>query len=479
MARVSCAHTTSRRPWMQCASRAPSGRGAEVSRAYFGTDGIRGRVGADPMTVDFALRLASAAARVVLGDGGTVLIGKDTRLSGYMFESALEAGFVAAGADVLLTGPLPTPAVAHVVRRLRCKLGVVISASHNLYEDNGIKFFDGEGAKLSNEIEERIEAQLSAPPTTRASRELGRARRAETTQQHYQEFCAGVLPEGMDLSGLKIVIDCANGAAYKVAPRILADLDADIVPIGCSPNGRNINDGCGSTSPELLQLTVPGVHAHVGVAVDGDGDRVVMVDHLGRLVDGDQLLFVIAAAAKSAGRLRGPVVGTVMSNLGLELALRRLGIDFIRAPVGDRHVLAKLKESGGMLGGETSGHILTLDHTTTGDGLITALQVLSIMKQTGRSLAELAAGMDKLPQVLLNVEVARRFDPTAVPAIAAAVRRIEKQLQDEGRVVLRASGTEPVIRVMVEGRDAGEVRACADELAGAVRLAALPETAPS
>jgi phosphoglucosamine mutase len=275
------------------------------------------------------------------------------------------------------------------------------------------------------------------------------------------------------------VIDCANGAAYKVAPRILADLEADIVPIGCSPNGRNINDGCGSTSPELLQLTVPGVHAHVGVAVDGDGDRVVMVDHLGRLVDGDQLLFVIAAAAKSAGRLRGPVVGTVMSNLGLELALRRLGIDFIRAPVGDRHVLARLKECGGMLGGEASGHILTLDHTTTGDGLITALQVLSIMKQTGCSLAELAAGMDKLPQVLLNVEVARRFDPTAVPAIAAAVRRIEKQLQGEGRVVLRASGTEPVIRVMVEGRDAADVHACANELAEAVRAAALPETAPT
>ena len=380
-----------------------------MGRAYFGTDGIRGRVGTDPMTVDFALRLASAAARVVLGDGGTVLIGKDTRVSGYMFEAALEAGFVAAGANVLLTGPLPTPAVAYMTRHLQCRLGVVISASHNPYEDNGIKFFDGEGAKLSDQLEERIEAQLSTVPLTRASRELGRARRVDSALLHYQEFCAGVLAGGINLSGFKIVIDCANGAAYKVAPRILADLDADIVPIGCSPNGRNINDGCGSTSPELLQLTVPGVHAHVGVAVDGDGDRVVMVDHLGRLVDGDQLLFVIAAAAKSSGRLRGPVVGTVMSNLGLELALRGLGIDFIRAPVGDRHVLAKLKESGGMLGGETSGHILTLDRTTTGDGLITALQVLSIMKQTGRSLAELAAGMDKLPQVLLNVEVAAPF----------------------------------------------------------------------
>jgi phosphoglucosamine mutase len=442
-----------------------------VGRVYFGTDGIRGRVGTDPMTVDFALRLASAAARVLIPDGGTVLIGKDTRVSGYMFESALEAGFVAAGVDVLLSGPLPTPAVAHVTRHLQCKLGVVISASHNLYEDNGIKFFNGEGAKLSDELEERIEAQLSAVPLTCASRELGRARRAEISQLHYQQFCAGVLPPGVDLSGLKIVIDCANGAAYKVAPRILADLEADIVPIGCSPNGRNINDGCGSTSPELLQLTVPGVRAHVGIAVDGDGDRVIMVDHLGRLVDGDQLLYVIAAAAKAAGRLRGPVVGTVMSNFGLELALRRLSIDFIRAPVGDRHVLAKLLECGGMLGGETSGHILSLDRTTTGDGLITALQILHIMKQTHRSLAELAAGMDKLPQVLLNIEVERRFDPGTVPAILAAQQRIEKHLAGEGRVVLRASGTEPVIRVMVEGRDEAEVRGCADELAQAVRAA--------
>jgi phosphoglucosamine mutase len=445
-----------------------------MGRMYFGTDGIRGRVGQDPMTVDFALRLASAAARVLMPQGGTVLIGKDTRLSGYMFESALEAGFVAAGASVLLTGPLPTPAVAYVARLLRCQLGVVISASHNLYEDNGIKFFDGEGAKLSDEIEERIEAQLSAVPVTRASRELGRARRADMLQQRYQDFCANVLPEGMDLSGLKVVIDCANGAAYKLAPRILADLEAEIVPIGCSPNGRNINDGCGSTAPELLQLTVPGVRANVGIALDGDGDRVVMVDHLGRLVDGDQLLYVIASAAKSAGTLRGPVVGTVMSNFGLELALRRLGVDFIRAPVGDRHVLARLIESGGVLGGETSGHILSLDRATTGDGLLTALQILSIMKSTRRPLAELAAGMDKLPQVLLAVQVEHRFDPASIPTIVAAQKRIERHLAGEGRVVLRASGTEPVIRVMVEGRDEAEVRACADELAEVVR-ASVPQ----
>ncbi|MGA8707481.1 MAG: phosphoglucosamine mutase [Steroidobacteraceae bacterium] len=442
-----------------------------MARVYFGTDGIRGRVGHDPMTVDFALRLASAAARVLMPRGGTVLIGKDTRLSGYMFESALEAGFVAAGANVLLTGPLPTPAVAYLARQLHCQLGVVISASHNLYEDNGIKFFDGEGAKLSDEIEERIEAQLSAVPLTCASRELGRARRAENLQQRYQDFCATVLPDGMDLSGLKIVIDCANGAGYKVAPRILADLEAEIVPIGCSPNGRNINDGCGSTAPELLQLTVPGVQANVGIALDGDGDRVVMVDHLGRLVDGDQLLYVIASAAKAAGILRGPVVGTVMCNFGLELALRRLGIDFIRAPVGDRHVLARLIESGGILGGETSGHILSLDRATTGDGLLSALQILRIMQTTRRPLAELAAGMDKLPQVLLNVEVEQRFDPASVPSIVAAQKRVEQRLAGEGRVVLRASGTEPLIRVMVEGRDESEVRNCADELAQVVRSA--------
>jgi phosphoglucosamine mutase len=448
-----------------------------VLRAYFGTDGIRGRVGTDPMTVDFALRLASAAARVLAGDGGTVLIGKDTRVSGYLFEAALEAGFVAAGVDVLLSGPLPTPAVAYLTRHLRCRLGVVISASHNLYEDNGIKFFDSEGGKLSDQLEERIEALLSAVPLTRASRELGRARRLDSAGLHYPQFCAGILPAGVDLAGLKIVIDCANGAAYKIAPRILADLNADIVPIGCSPNGRNINDGCGSTSPALLQLTVPGVRAHVGIALDGDGDRVVMVDHLGRLVDGDQLLYVIAAAAHAAGTLRGPVVGTVMSNFGLELALRRLGIEFIRAPVGDRHVLAKLKDSGGQLGGETSGHILSLERTTTGDGLVTALQVLAIMKQSGRSLAELAAAMDKLPQVLLNVEVEQRFDPGSVPMISAAVRRLEQQLAGEGRIVLRASGTEPVIRVMVEGRDEAEVNACAEELARIVRSLATPVTA--
>jgi phosphoglucosamine mutase len=443
-----------------------------MTRRFFGTDGVRGRVGEHPMTVDFALNLASAAARVLAPHGGRVLIGKDTRLSGYMFESALEAGFVAAGVDAMLIGPLPTPGIAYLTRRFECNFGVVISASHNLYDDNGIKFFDAQGVKLSDELEEQIEAELERGPLTRSSRSLGRATRVDRSRTHYQEFCASTLPPGLDLAGLKIVVDCANGAAYKVGPRVLADLGADIVPIGCSPNGRNINDGCGSTAPDLLQLTVPGVRADVGIAVDGDGDRLVMVDQLGRVVDGDQLLYIIARARHRDGTLRGPVVGTVMSNFGLELALRSEGIDFQRAAVGDRYVLALLKESGGILGGETSGHILCLDKTTTGDALVSALQVLAVMRQSGHSLAELAAGMQKFPQVLLNVKVARRFDPKAVPQVQQLVHRIEAGLAEQGRVVLRASGTEPVIRVMVEGRDESATKAYAQEIAAAVRAAA-------
>ena len=442
-----------------------------MSRVYFGTDGIRGRVGEHPMTVDFALRLASAAARVLAPQGGAVLIGKDTRLSGYMFESALEAGFVAAGVNVLMMGPLPTPGIAYMTRQLNCSFGVVISASHNLYEDNGIKFFDGSGGKLSDQLEEQIEAQLAGEPLTRSSGELGRARRVDTTRVMYQEFCRSTLPAGVNLTGLKIVVDCANGAAYKVAPRVLADLGADIVPIGSSPNGRNINVGCGSTAPELLQLTVPGVHAQVGIALDGDGDRLLMIDHLGRIVDGDQLLFIIACARQADGALPGPVVGTLMSNLGLELALQRRGIGFERAAVGDRYVLARLRETGGVLGGETSGHILCLDRTTTGDGLISALQVLAVMQQTGKSLAELASGMTRLPQVMLNLRVAERFDPVALPAVNTLLRALEARLGDRGRIVLRASGTEPLIRIMVEAQDESLARDCAEKLATAVRAA--------
>jgi len=439
-----------------------------MSRQYFGTDGVRGRVGEEPMTVEFALRLASAAARVLAPDGGTVLVGKDTRLSGYMFESALEAGFVAAGVNVMLAGPLPTPGIAYMVQRLGCDFGAVISASHNSYEDNGIKFFDRQGGKLPDELEQRIESFLGEPALTRDSQGLGRASRVDKQRTLYQEFCASTLPRGVDLKGMKIVIDCANGAAYKVAPRVLSDLGAEIIPIGCSPNGRNINDGCGSTQPELLRMTVAGVKAKAGIALDGDGDRLVMVDHLGRIVDGDQLLYVLAGARHAAGELSGPVVGTVMSNLGLEIALAERGIAFRRAQVGDRYVLQLLREEGATLGGETSGHLLCLDKTTTGDGLIAALQVLAVMKQTGKSLAELAAGMERFPQKLVNVRVRERFDAGSHPAVQAAIGDVERALAGRGRVVLRASGTEPVIRVMVEGEDAAVVADHAAALAAVV-----------
>ena len=442
-----------------------------MGRKYFGTDGVRGRVGEDPMTVEFALRLASAVARVLAPNGGTALVGKDTRVSGYMFEAALEAGFVAAGVDVSLIGPLPTPAIAYLTQRFGCSFGVVISASHNPFEDNGIKFFDSKGSKLSDELEEQIEGFLDGPALTRDSTGLGKATRVDKSRVVYQEFCASTMPPGMNLEGLKIVIDCANGAAYKVAPRVLADLGAEIIPIGCSPNGRNINLRCGSTAPELLQLTVAGVGADVGIALDGDGDRLVMVDHLGRLVDGDQLMYVVARDRKAHGELKGPVVGTVMSNLGLEHALKAEGIAFLRAAVGDRYVLAMLRENGGVLGGETSGHLLCLDRTTTGDGLVSALQVLAAMKKTGRPLAELTAGMARFPQVMVNVRVKERIDPSKSPAIQAAVHRVEASLGDAGRVVLRASGTEPLIRVMVEGRDEPVVKRHAQELAEVVRLA--------
>ena len=444
-----------------------------MTRKYFGTDGVRGRVGTDPLTVEFALRLASAAARVLAPDGGSVLIGKDTRVSGYMFEAALEAGFVAAGVNVYLTGPLPTPGVAYLAQQLRCDFGVVISASHNGFEDNGIKFFDGKGGKLSDEVEGRIEALLDAPPVTVESERIGRALRVDRSRSLYQDACARTMPAGYTLKGLKIVIDCANGAAYKVAPRVLTELGAEIVPIGCSPNGRNINSGCGSTQPALLQLTVPGVRADVGIALDGDGDRLVMVDHLGRTVDGDQLLYVLARGRQRDGTLQGPVVGTVMSNLGLEHALAALGIPFRRAAVGDRYVLELLRETGGIIGGETSGHILCLDKTTTGDGLVSALQILAIMQQTGAKLAELVAQMEQYPQVMLNVRVAKRLDLKTRPEVAAAVAAAEARLGGEGRVVLRASGTEPVIRVMVEGRDEAVVRAEAEALARVVEAAAV------
>ena len=439
-----------------------------MAKQYFGTDGIRGTVGKDPMTADFAIRLASAVARVLVPEGGTVLIGKDTRLSGYMFESALEAGFTAAGANVLLLGPLPTPGIATLTQALGGDLGIVISASHNPYYDNGIKIFDGTGSKLTDAVELEIEKQLRERAITLESKALGKARRVERALIRYQEFCAATLPEGMDLDGLRVVFDGANGAGYKVGPRTLADLGAEVVTIGCSPNGRNINDGCGSTHPELLQKTVAAVGADVGIALDGDGDRLVMTDETGALIDGDQLLYILATSRHEEGKLKGPVVGTVMSNLGLEHALAEHDIGFERAKVGDRYVLESLKETGGTLGGETSGHMIVLDRTTTGDGLVGALQILAVMKSTGKPLSELAAGMPKYPQVMLNVRTEERMDPTASPDIMAAVREVESELADSGRVVLRASGTEPVIRVMVEGEDAEHVGALAKRIADVV-----------
>jgi phosphoglucosamine mutase len=443
-----------------------------MSKQFFGTDGVRGTVGNDPMTADFAMRLASAAAQVLVPTGGTVVIGKDTRLSGYMFESALEAGFVAAGADVLLLGPLPTPGIAYMTQEFHADLGVVISASHNPYYDNGIKFFDRFGSKLTDAVEHKIEEHLKNRAITLESQALGKAKRVDTARIRYQDFCTSSMPDGTNLEGLKVVFDGANGAGYKVGPRALAALGAEVIPIGCSPNGKNINDGCGSTQPDLLQLTVPAVRADVGVAIDGDGDRLVMVDEKGNLVDGDQLLYVLAAARHEKGELQGPVVGTVMSNLGLEHALNALTIEFRRASVGDRYVLETLRDCGGILGGETSGHMLVLDKTTTGDGLVCALQVLAVMQESGKPLSELVAGMPKYPQTMVNVRTERRMDPGRSTAIQDAVSVAEDELAGKGRVVLRASGTEPVIRVMVEGEDEKQVLSLADRLASVVAQAA-------
>ena len=443
-----------------------------MGKKYFGTDGVRGTVGNDPMNADFAMRLASAAAQVLVPKGGTVVIGKDTRLSGYMFESALEAGFVAAGADVLLLGPLPTPGIARLTQEFNADLGVVISASHNPFFDNGIKFFDRSGSKLNDEVECQIEEHLKNRAITLESQSLGKAKRIDTARIRYQDFCVNSMPDGIDLEGLKIVFDGANGACYKVGPRTLMSLGAEVIPIGCSPNGKNINDACGSTQPELLQVTVPAVKADVGMAMDGDGDRVVMVDESGTLVDGDQLLYVVATARKDKEDLKGPVVGTVMSNLGLEHALKARHIDFRRAAVGDRYVLEMLRETGGIIGGETSGHMLVLDKTTTGDGLISALQVLAVMKETGKPLSELVAGMPRYPQAMINVRTEQRLDLGQSPEIQDAVAIAEGELADAGRVVLRASGTEPVIRVMVEGQDEGLVVSLAERLASIVEKSA-------
>lgn len=440
--------------------------------AVFGTDGVRGPVGTGPMTVDFAVRLASAAGQVLAPQGGSVAVGKDTRISGYMFEAALEAGFVAAGVDVKLLQVMPTPGIAYLTRVLGADLGVVISASHNRFDDNGIKFFDRNGSKLPTDIEQQIAARIEDIPLTRESSQLGRADRRYDAVDRYISFCTQSTPRRLDLSGKRIVIDGANGATYKIAPRVFSDLGADVVTIACSPNGKNINDGCGSTAPGMLQSTVKALDADLGIAFDGDGDRCLMVDHDGRVVDGDKLLYAIATTRQASGQLHGPVVGTVMSNLGLETALRDAGIDFVRAPVGDRNVLHELRDSGGTIGGESSGHIICLDRTTTGDGIIAVMQVLDAMLTTGKTLAELVSGMHVYPQRLINVRVDAQFELQDNDTVAQAVAAAERSLAGSGRVLLRASGTEPVIRVMVEGRDEATVTRFAEQLAQVVREAA-------
>ena len=440
-----------------------------MGRQYFGTDGIRGRVGDYPITADFVLKLGWAAGRV-LGSAGCdkVVIGKDTRISGYMFESALEAGLSAAGMDIRLLGPMPTPGIAYLTRTLRACAGIVISASHNPYADNGIKFFSSEGAKLRDDLEEAMEATLELPMVTVDSSRLGKAERVEDAAGRYIEFCKSTVPLGLSLRGLKVVVDCANGATYHVAPSVFEELNAEVIPIGVDPDGLNINRECGSTHPEELREAVLAQGADLGIALDGDGDRVIMVDHTGEVVDGDELLFIIARSRQGAGQLNGAVVGTVMSNLGLEHGLQSCGIDFHRTPVGDRYVLERLREGGWTLGGESSGHIICLDRTTTGDGIVSALQVLSAMVESGSSLRELKAGMLKYPQRLVNVPVAERVDPHSSRPVQLAVRDAEKRLAGDGRVLLRSSGTEPLVRVMVEGRDPELVEGVAAELAAVV-----------
>lgn len=447
-----------------------------MGRQYFGTDGIRGRVGQAPITPDFFLHLGWAVGRVLAqrhGDtnAGLVLIGKDTRISGYMFESALEAGLISAGVDVGLLGPMPTPAIAYLTRTFQARAGIVISASHNPYQDNGIKLFSTEGTKLSDEVELAIEAQLGCAMTT--AEQLGKARRINDAEGRYIEFCKGALPWGFSLAGMKLVVDCANGATYRVAPEVFRELGAQVIPIGATPDGSNINAECGSLFTENLQQQVVAHNADLGIAFDGDGDRVLFVDHLGELIDGDQLLYIIAAyKAQIPGGCNG-VVGTLMSNFGFELALNNLGIPFERAKVGDRYVIEAMKRNGWLLGGESSGHIVCGDATTTGDGIISALQVLQALKASGQSLHKLKQGMQKMPQVMVNVPMARRVDLGDHPGVQGAIRQTEQQLAGQGRVLLRPSGTEPVVRVMVEGRQLQVVDKLAQDLAKCVGEALL------
>jgi phosphoglucosamine mutase len=446
-----------------------------MTKKYFGTDGIRGKVGEYPITPEFVMRLGYAAGRVFVALQGNlakdahpaVLIGKDPRISGYMLEAALQAGLTAAGAKALLSGPMPTPAIAYLTRALRLQAGIVISASHNPYDDNGIKFFSSEGEKLDDEIEYAIEAELEKPMQVMESSELGKAKRIDDAAGRYVEFCKSTFPNDMDLRDLKIVLDCANGATYQVAPLVFHELGAEIVAIGNTPNGVNINLDVGSTHPQTLQKAVVEHKADLGIAFDGDGDRVLMVDADGNLLDGDQLLYIIALGLYAKGQLKGGVAGTLMTNLALEHALQKHQIPFARAKVGDRYVLELLKEKNWQLGGENSGHILTLDKHTSGDAIIAALQVLRALKQSGKSLVEMGKALVLYPQVLINVTTKQKLD-LALPAIQEAVKSAEAQLKDAGRVLLRASGTEPKIRVMVEGQDATLVQTLAEQIAAVV-----------
>lgn len=423
-------------------------------RKYFGTDGIRGKVGEYPITPDFALKLGWAVGRVLAKEGiGNVLIGKDTRISGYMLESALEAGFASAGVAAAFTGPMPTPAIAYLTRTFRADAGVVISASHNPFYDNGIKFFSTEGKKLPDDVEALIEAELEKPLVCVASDKLGRASRITDAAGRYIEFCKGSFDHELSLSGLKIVVDCANGATYHIAPNVLKELGAHVIKIGCNPNGMNINEKCGATDVDALIEKVLEEKADLGFALDGDGDRIILVDHNGHKVDGDQIIYIIAREALRKGQLQGGVVGTLMSNMGLEIGLKELGIPFVRAKVGDRYVLEKLIENDWRFGAENSGHVLLLDKTTTGDGIIAGLQVLSAMIRNKMSLADLSCGMKLFPQVLLNVHLSGSTDPLNHQQVKDVIQEVELALADKGRLLIRKSGTEPLIRVMVEGED--------------------------
>ncbi|MFJ2467443.1 phosphoglucosamine mutase [Pseudomonas sp. NPDC087615] len=437
-----------------------------MSKKYFGTDGIRGRVGEYPITPDFMLKLGWAAGMAFRKMGACkVLVGKDTRISGYMFESALEAGLTSAGADVMLLGPMPTPAIAYLSRTFQAEAGIVISASHNPHDDNGIKFFSGKGTKLPDELELMIEELLDTPMTVVESSKIGKVSRINDASGRYIEFCKSSVPTGANFAGLKIVIDCAHGATYKVAPSVFRELGAEVVVLSAQPNGLNINDNCGSTHMGQLQAAVLAEHADLGIAFDGDGDRVLMVDHTGAIVDGDDLLFIIARDLQERGKLQGGVVGTLMSNLGLELALADLSIPFVRANVGDRYVIAELLERNWLVGGENSGHIVCFNHTTTGDAIIAALQVLMALKTRNEGLALARQALRKCPQVLINVRFGGGESPLEHPAVKEASARVTQAMAGRGRVLLRKSGTEPLVRVMVEGEDATQVRGYAEELA--------------